>query len=56
MLVVIALFSVFPIYWMFVTGLRPTGREFLQTPVPLPASLHNLRYVLDTLPARFLRA
>lgn len=47
---VIALFSCFPVYWMFVTALRPSGREYDQSPVPFPPSLDSLRYVFDTLP------
>jgi sn-glycerol 3-phosphate transport system permease protein len=46
----IALFSCFPVYWMFVTALRRPGHEYDQSPLPFPASLANLRYVFEVLP------
>jgi len=45
----VALFSCFPIYWMFVTGLRQRGREYDSSLIPFPPSLDGVRYVFETL-------
>lgn len=46
----VALFSVFPVYWMFVSALRQPGSEFDVSLFPWPPSLGNFQYVFDVLP------
>ena len=47
---VLAVFSIFPIYWMFATSLRAPDNALDQTLVPWPLSLDNFAYVWDTIP------
>ncbi|RGE19222.1 carbohydrate ABC transporter permease [Leucobacter sp. wl10] len=49
-LTVLAVTSIFPIYWMFVTAFRPADRVLSNNPLPGPFSLENFRYVWETLP------
>ncbi|MGF0118723.1 carbohydrate ABC transporter permease [Promicromonospora sp. Marseille-Q5078] len=49
-LAVVAVFSVFPVYWMFATSLRAPEDALSQTPFPWPLSLENFAYVWDTIP------
>lgn len=46
----LALFSVFPVYWMFATSLRAPEDALVQTPFPWPISLENFAYVWETIP------
>ncbi|WP_158373332.1 carbohydrate ABC transporter permease [Cellulosimicrobium cellulans] len=50
LLAVLALVSVFPVYWMFATALRAPDDALSQNPVVWPISLDNLRYVWDAIP------
>ncbi|GAA1627727.1 carbohydrate ABC transporter permease [Leucobacter chromiireducens] len=47
---VLAIISVFPIYWMFVTAFRPADEMLSTNPFPGPFSLENFQYVWDTIP------
>lgn len=47
---VLAIISVFPIYWMFVTAFRPADEMLSTNPFPGPVSLENFQYVWDTIP------
>ncbi|MBN7794680.1 carbohydrate ABC transporter permease [Microbacterium esteraromaticum] len=49
-LVLLAVFSVFPVYWMFATALRAPENALDQTLLPWPLSLENFAYVWDTIP------
>ncbi|GAA5090108.1 carbohydrate ABC transporter permease [Microbacterium yannicii] len=49
-LVALALFSVFPVYWMFATALRAPGDALDQTLLPWPLSFENFAYVWNTVP------
>ena len=49
-LTVLAIVSVFPIYWMFVTAFRPADQMLSTNPLPGPISLENFRYVWETIP------
>lgn len=49
-LTVLAVIAVFPIYWMFVTALRPSDDMLSTSPLPGPFSLENIRYVWETTP------
>lgn len=49
-LTVLAVISIFPIYWMFVTAFRPTDQMLSTNPLPGPFSLENFQYVWETLP------
>jgi len=49
-LVVLALFSVFPVYWMFATSLRAPGDALDQTLLPWPLSFENFAYVWQSIP------
>ncbi|WP_221583603.1 carbohydrate ABC transporter permease [Microbacterium sp. G2-8] len=49
-LVVLALFSIFPVYWMFATALRAPENALDQTLLPWPLSFENFRYVWDAIP------
>jgi ABC-type glycerol-3-phosphate transport system permease component len=49
-LILIALFSVFPIYWMFATALRAPENALDQTLLPWPLSFDNFAYVWDAIP------
>ncbi|WP_433676287.1 carbohydrate ABC transporter permease [Microbacterium gorillae] len=49
-LVVLAVFSVFPVYWMFATALRAPENALDQTLLPWPLSFENFAYVWNTIP------
>ncbi|ORL38755.1 sugar ABC transporter permease, partial [Prescottella equi] len=49
-LAALAVFSVFPVYWMFATALRRPEDSLSGSPVPWPLNLDNFRYVFDTIP------
>lgn len=49
-LTVLAIISIFPIYWMFVTAFRPADQMLSTNPLPGPFSLENFQYVWDTIP------
>ncbi|MGK0722934.1 carbohydrate ABC transporter permease [Leucobacter sp. W1478] len=50
LLTVLAIISVFPIYWMFVTAFRPADQMLSSNPLPGPFSLENFEYVWSTIP------
>src|SRR4029453_10394683 len=50
LLVVLAVASIFPVYWMFVTAFRPAADSLSTNPLPGPFSFENFQYVLDTIP------
>ncbi|GAB3561334.1 carbohydrate ABC transporter permease [Arthrobacter alkaliphilus] len=50
LLIALALVSIFPIYWMFVTAFRPSSDALSTNPFPGPLSLENFQYVLKTIP------
>ena len=47
-LIALALFSVFPVYWMFATALRAPGDALDQTLLPWPLSFENFSFVWNT--------
>lgn len=49
-LVAIALFSIFPVYWLFATALRAPDNALDQTLLPWPLSFENIAYVWRTIP------
>ncbi|HWK67768.1 MAG TPA: carbohydrate ABC transporter permease [Rhizobiaceae bacterium] len=49
-MVVLAIFSLFPVYWMIVTSLRPANAIFDATPWPTAPSLANYGYALGAIP------
>ncbi|MER7797398.1 carbohydrate ABC transporter permease [Microbacterium sp. NPDC096154] len=49
-LAALALFSVFPVYWMIATALRRPEDALSQSPVPWPVSLENVAYVWRAIP------
>jgi ABC-type glycerol-3-phosphate transport system permease component len=49
-LAVLAVFSIFPVYWMFATALRAPENALDQTLLPWPLSVENFAYVWDTIP------
>ncbi|MFK4790708.1 carbohydrate ABC transporter permease [Microbacterium sp. ZW T5_56] len=49
-LVVLAVFSIFPVYWMFATALRAPEDALDQTLLPWPLSFENFAYVWNTIP------
>lgn len=49
LLIVLAIISVFPIYWMFVTAFRPADAALSANPLPGPFSLENFAYVWETI-------
>jgi multiple sugar transport system permease protein/sn-glycerol 3-phosphate transport system permease protein len=49
-LAALALFSVFPVYWMFATSLRAPEDALDQSPFPWPLSFENFAYVWETIP------
>lgn len=49
-LVALAVFSIFPIYWMFATALRPANAALDQSLLPFPPSFENVAYVWETIP------
>lgn len=50
LLIALAIVSIFPIYWMFVTAFRPPSDALSTDPLPGPLSLENFQYVLKTIP------
>ncbi|AFR28831.1 carbohydrate ABC transporter permease [Arthrobacter sp. Rue61a] len=50
LLLVLAAASIFPVYWMFVTAFRPAADSLSTNPFPVPFSLENFEYVVETLP------
>ncbi len=50
LLIALAIVSIFPIYWMFVTAFRPSSDALSTNPLPGPLSLENFQYVLKTIP------
>lgn len=50
LLVVLSLLSILPLYWMFVTALRPANEIFSTSPVPLNPTLANFAYILRDVP------
>jgi multiple sugar transport system permease protein/sn-glycerol 3-phosphate transport system permease protein len=49
-LAALAVFSIFPVYWMFATALRRPEDSLSGSPLPWPLSTENFRYVFDTIP------
>lgn len=49
-MVVLAIFSLFPVYWMIVTSLRPANAIFDTTLWPTAPSLANYSYALSAIP------
>ncbi|WP_300342508.1 carbohydrate ABC transporter permease [Nesterenkonia sp.] len=49
-LAVVALFCVFPVYWLFATSLRRPEDALSQNLIPWPLSLENYTYVLEAIP------
>jgi sn-glycerol 3-phosphate transport system permease protein len=49
-LVILAVFSIFPVYWMFATALRAPENALDQTLLPWPLSFENFAYVWDAIP------
>lgn len=50
LLIVLAIFCVFPVYWMIVTSLRPANEVFSSNLLPDAASLENYTYALNAIP------
>ncbi|MDR2565578.1 MAG: carbohydrate ABC transporter permease [Bifidobacteriaceae bacterium] len=55
-LAAIALFSIFPVYWLFATAFRPTSDALSLSLIPQALSLENFRYVWNTIPMRDMLA
>jgi multiple sugar transport system permease protein/sn-glycerol 3-phosphate transport system permease protein len=49
LLVVISLFSIFPVYWMYATAFREPAAALSSSPIPWPLSLANFHYVYETI-------
>lgn len=49
-LLVLAAFSVLPVYWMFATALRHPDDALSKSPIPWPISLENLEYAWHASP------
>lgn len=49
-MVLLAIFSLFPVYWMIVTSLRPANAIFDTALWPTAPSLDNYRYALSAIP------
>lgn len=49
-LIALAIFSIFPVYWMFATALRSPQHALDQTLLPWPVSVANVAYVWNTIP------
>ena len=49
-LAALAIFSVFPVYWMFATSLRQPDDALSQNLIPWPISFENFRYVWEMIP------
>ncbi|GAA4482486.1 carbohydrate ABC transporter permease [Rhodococcus olei] len=50
LLAILALLSIFPVYWMFATAFRRPDDTLSSSPIPWPPSVENFRYVWDTIP------
>lgn len=50
LLIVLALFSVFPVYWMFATAFRGPGDALSQSLFVWPLAFENFTYVWETIP------
>jgi ABC-type glycerol-3-phosphate transport system permease component len=50
LLIALALFSIFPVYWMFATALRAPENALDQTLLPWPLSFDNFAYVWEAIP------
>ncbi|WP_129837893.1 carbohydrate ABC transporter permease [Streptomyces sp. RFCAC02] len=50
LLIAVALAAIGPVYWMFLTALRPSGDVLSQSPLPWPLSLENVTHVWDSIP------
>ena len=50
LLIVLAVFSIFPVYWMFATAFRAPDDALSQNPFVWPLSLDNFAYVWNTIP------
>jgi ABC-type glycerol-3-phosphate transport system permease component len=50
LLAVLAVFSIFPVYWMFVTAFRDPADALSQSPFVWPLSFENFAYVWETIP------
>lgn len=50
LLVFLSLLAILPLYWMFVTALRPPNQIFSTTPWPENPSLANFQYILTSIP------
>jgi ABC-type glycerol-3-phosphate transport system permease component len=50
LLIVLAVFSIFPVYWMFVTAFRAPEDALSQNPFVWPLSFENIAYVWNTIP------
>ena len=50
LLIVLAVFSIFPVYWIFATAFRAPADALSQSPVPWPLSFANFEYVWNTIP------
>jgi sn-glycerol 3-phosphate transport system permease protein len=49
-LIALCLVSILPVYWMFVTALRPANDIFSTSPWPAKPTLANFKYVLNDIP------
>lgn len=49
-LTVVAVFSIFPVYWLFATAFRRPEDQLSQTLVPWPVSIQNFIDVIDQIP------
>ncbi len=50
LLIVLAVFSIFPVYWMFVTAFRAPEDALSQNPFVWPLDFENIAYVWNTIP------
>jgi ABC-type glycerol-3-phosphate transport system permease component len=50
LLAVLALVSIYPVYWMFVTAFRPAGDALATNPLPGPVSFENFATVWQQIP------
>ncbi|NLG55593.1 MAG: carbohydrate ABC transporter permease [Rhodococcus sp.] len=55
-LAVVAIISIFPVYWMYTTAFRAPENALSSSPVAWPLSLENFRYVFDTIPIMTMMA
>jgi sn-glycerol 3-phosphate transport system permease protein len=49
-LALVAVVSMFPVYWMFATAFRRPEDSLSSSPIPWPPSVENFRYVWETIP------